>query len=130
MNILSKILKLSCTCRLFAHLIYIPNGISDGWLFQGGRISLDKQIRNHWITILKLTLLIGRGSLVETKKYLNKCIYTVGMGSNDYINNYFVPTYYKTSSMYTPEQYAEALVKQYSRQLQVHRSFLHCEVQN
>ncbi|KAJ0626016.1 putative triacylglycerol lipase [Helianthus annuus] len=84
----------------------------------GGRISLDKQIKNHWITILRLAFLIGKGSLVETKKYLNKCIYTVGMGNNDYINNYFLPKYYKTSSVYTPEQYAQALIEQYSRQLQ------------
>ncbi|KAD3338072.1 hypothetical protein E3N88_33593 [Mikania micrantha] len=84
----------------------------------GARISMDMQIKNHLITILRLSYLIGNGSLVETKKYLNKCIYTVGMGNNDYINNYFAPIYYKTSSIYTPEQYAEALVEQYSRQLQ------------
>ncbi|KAJ0791704.1 putative triacylglycerol lipase [Helianthus annuus] len=40
------------------------------------------------------------------------------MGNNDYINNYFLPKYYKTSSVYTPEQYAQALIEQYSRQLQ------------
>ncbi|KAL8214783.1 hypothetical protein R6Q57_004232 [Mikania cordata] len=62
---------------------------------------MDMQIKNHWITILRLSYLIGNGSLVETKKYLNKCIYTVGMGNNDYINNYFAPIYYKTSSVYT-----------------------------
>ncbi|KAF5821036.1 putative triacylglycerol lipase [Helianthus annuus] len=84
----------------------------------GGRISMDNQIKNHWTTIIRLTYLIGKGSLVETKKYLKKCIYTVGMGNNDYINNYFLPKYYNTSSVYTPEQYAEALVEQYSRQLQ------------
>ncbi|KAI3829469.1 hypothetical protein L1987_03594 [Smallanthus sonchifolius] len=92
--------------------------MSSCWEAKGDRISLDKQIKNHWITILRLSYLIGKGSLVETKKYLNKCIYTVGMGNNDYINNYFVPKYYKTSSIYTPEQYAEALVEQYSQQLQ------------
>ncbi|KAJ0791706.1 putative triacylglycerol lipase [Helianthus annuus] len=92
--------------------------ISDSWSLQGGRISMDNQIKNHWTTIIRLTYLIGKGSLVETKKYLKKCIYTVGMGNNDYINNYFLPKYYNTSSVYTPEQYAEALVEQYARQLQ------------
>lgn len=53
------------------------------------------------------------------RKYLNRCIYTIGMGNNDYISNYFVPNYYETSSEYTPEEYAEVLVEQYSRQLQV-----------
>ncbi|KAI3810323.1 hypothetical protein L1987_19935 [Smallanthus sonchifolius] len=84
----------------------------------GARISLDKQIKNHWIMILRLSYLIGKGNIVETKKYLKKCIYTVGMGNNDYISNYFVPKYYNTSSVYTPEQYAEALAEQYSSQLQ------------
>ncbi|PWA93752.1 SGNH hydrolase-type esterase domain-containing protein [Artemisia annua] len=84
----------------------------------GARISLDKQIQNHWITILRLSYLIGKGSLATTKKYLNECIYTIGMGNNDYINNYFAPKYYKTSTLYTPEQYAEVLIEQYSKQLQ------------
>ncbi|KAK9050488.1 hypothetical protein SSX86_030542 [Deinandra increscens subsp. villosa] len=84
----------------------------------GGRISMDKQIVNHLFTILQLTFLIGKGSIVETQKYLNKCLYTVEMGNNDYINNYFVPKYYTTSSVYTPEQYADLLIEQYSRQLQ------------
>ncbi|KAK0590759.1 hypothetical protein LWI29_031326 [Acer saccharum] len=47
---------------------------------------------------------------------LNKCMYTVGMGSNDYINNYLSNSY-NTSHMYTPEQYATALIQQYSQQL-------------
>lgn len=41
------------------------------------------------------------------------------MGSNDYINNYFVPQYYPSSHLYTPEQYAALLIKQYSRQIVV-----------
>ncbi|KAJ0946926.1 putative triacylglycerol lipase [Helianthus annuus] len=105
---------------LYVHLML---NISDSWSLQGGRISMDNQIKNHWTTIIRLTYLIGKGSLVETKKYLKKCIYTVGMGNNDYINNYFLPKYYNTSSVYTPEQYAEALVEQYSRQLQVRHQY-------
>lgn len=84
----------------------------------GARISFDKQIQNHRITILRLSYLIGKGSLATTKKYLNKCIYTIGMGNNDYLNNYFAPKYYETSTLYTPEQYAEVLIDQYSEQLQ------------
>nr|XP_043610629.1 GDSL esterase/lipase At5g45670-like [Erigeron canadensis] len=87
-------------------------------LHMGGRICLGNQIKNHLITILRLSYLIGKGSLVETRKYLSQCIYTVGMGNNDYINNYFVPKYYQTSIRYTPEQYAQVLIKQYSAQLQ------------
>ncbi|KAL8205820.1 hypothetical protein R6Q57_009371 [Mikania cordata] len=84
----------------------------------GERISMDNQIKNHRITIQRLPDLIGTRSIVEAKNYLKKCIYTVGMGNNDYIGNYFLPEYYNTSRVYTPERYAEALVRQYSRQLQ------------
>ncbi|CAI9269902.1 unnamed protein product [Lactuca saligna] len=91
---------------------------NDNWSLQGYRISLNKQIINHQITISQLFTLNGKGSANVTRKYLNQCIYTIGMGNNDYISNYFVPNYYETSSEYTPEEYAEVLVEQYSRQLQ------------
>ncbi|KAI3829467.1 hypothetical protein L1987_03592 [Smallanthus sonchifolius] len=83
----------------------------------GGRISLDHQLANHATTILQLVDLIGNGNLATVRKHLNKCIYTVAMGNNDFINNYFLPQYYKTSTLYTPEEYAEVLVQQYTKQL-------------
>ncbi|KAL6189051.1 hypothetical protein ACLB2K_040441 [Fragaria x ananassa] len=83
---------------------------------QGMRISLNKQLINHQIIVKRLVALRGNnGSLVAD--YLNKCIYSVGMGSNDYINNYFMPKLYQTSRLYTPEQYADVLVQEYSQQL-------------
>lgn len=51
--------------------------------------------------------------------YLNKCLFTVNIGSNDYINNYFMPQYYPTKKLFTPEQYADLLIAQYGAQLQV-----------
>jgi phospholipase/lecithinase/hemolysin len=51
--------------------------------------------------------------------HLSQCIFTVGMGSNDYLNNYFMPIVYPTSQQYTPEQYADVLIDQYSQQLRV-----------
>ncbi|PWA81946.1 SGNH hydrolase-type esterase domain-containing protein [Artemisia annua] len=85
----------------------------------GGRISLNQQIAHHATTILQLADLIGNGNLKKVRKHLNKCIYTVAMGNNDFINNYFSPQHYKTSSLYTPEEYAEQLVQQYSKQLSI-----------
>nr|GEX72379.1 GDSL esterase/lipase At1g29670-like [Tanacetum cinerariifolium] len=41
----------------------------------------------------------------------------VNMGSNDYINNYLMPENFPTSRIFTPDQYAAVLVKQYSLQL-------------
>lgn len=56
--------------------------------------------------------------------YLSKCIYTVGMGSNDYLNNYFMTAYYTTSRRYSPQQYADVLAQQYSQQLRVCELFI------
>ncbi|KAF9666042.1 hypothetical protein SADUNF_Sadunf16G0187700 [Salix dunnii] len=61
----------------------------------GGRISLNRQLQNHKVTFSSLIKLLGTRELVAN--YLNKCLYSVAMGSNDYLNNYFVPGYYKTS---------------------------------
>ncbi|KAJ0808827.1 putative triacylglycerol lipase [Helianthus annuus] len=85
----------------------------------GGRISLNQQIAHHAIIILQLIDLIRKGSVAPVQEHLNKCIYTVAMGNNDFINNYFFPQYYNTSSLYTPEEYAEILVQQYSEQLSI-----------
>ncbi|KAJ4718997.1 GDSL esterase/lipase [Melia azedarach] len=78
-------------------------------------ISMNKQLQNHRVTTSRIE---SKFKNRETaKKYLKKCIYTVGMGNNDYINNYFLPQFYPTSSLFTPEQYATLLLRQYSRQL-------------
>ncbi|KAL0395279.1 UNVERIFIED_CONTAM: GDSL esterase/lipase [Sesamum latifolium] len=83
----------------------------------GVRINLNNQLKNHNVTISRIAGLLGSG----TSEHLNKCLYYFVVGSNDYINNYFVPEYYPTSSMYTPEQYATVLVQQYSQHLKGHR---------
>ncbi|XP_028112128.1 GDSL esterase/lipase At1g29660-like [Camellia sinensis] len=81
----------------------------------GARISMNQQLLHHRITISRIALLLG--SRRAATNYLSKCIYLVGMGSNDYINNYLLPQYYPTSSLYTPDQYATILIRQYSQQL-------------
>ena len=64
------------------------------------------------------------GGAAAAKDQLSKCVFTVGIGSNDYINNYFLPNLYPTSKEFTPEQYAKALIAQYSLQLKVGYIFL------
>lgn len=81
----------------------------------GGRISLNRQLQNHKVTLSSLIKL--RGTRESAANHLNKCLYYVAMGSNDYLNNYFVPGYYNTSRLYTPEQYAKVLIVQYYKQL-------------
>ncbi|KAL6198244.1 hypothetical protein ACLB2K_028036 [Fragaria x ananassa] len=82
----------------------------------GGHISLDHQLQNHQITILRIASIL-RTNKQQTLQYLNKCLYSVGMGNNDYINNYFTPQFFPTSKRYTPEQYASVLIDQYTRQI-------------
>jgi len=51
--------------------------------------------------------------------YLSKCIYSIGLGSNDYLNNYFMPQFYTSSREYTPDQFADVLIGAYTDQLKV-----------
>ncbi|CAA2964646.1 Hypothetical predicted protein [Olea europaea subsp. europaea] len=39
------------------------------------------------------------------------------MGSNDYLNNYYLAQFYSSSNLYTPEEFAAILIRQYSKQL-------------
>lgn len=49
---------------------------------------------------------------------IGQCIFFVGMGSNDYLNNYLMPNY-ATRNQYNGQQFADLLVTQYSKQLTV-----------
>ncbi|KAF5760940.1 putative triacylglycerol lipase [Helianthus annuus] len=84
----------------------------------GDRISLDRQLVNHEKTISRLSAL--QSNKTFTDEYLKKCIYLSNIGSNDYINNYLLPSIYPTNKTYTLDQYAVVLEQQYSQQLKVH----------
>lgn len=76
------------------------------------------QLINHRVIVSQIA---GRlGSLEKAQQYLNKCLYYVNIGSNDYINNYFRPQLYPTSHIYSPQQYAEALIQELSLNLLVY----------
>ncbi|EXB58269.1 GDSL esterase/lipase [Morus notabilis] len=81
----------------------------------GERISMDGQLKNHEVTVSQMIEMLGNRD--SAQKYLTKCLYYVGMGSNDYLNNYFVPRFYPTSNLYTPDQYAQVLIEQYRDQI-------------
>lgn len=85
--------------------------------WQGTVISFSKQLLNHKTTVSRIVSLLGDEK--STEKNLSKCIYTVGIGNNDYINNYLMPQFYPTSSLHMPDQYAALLIEQYSQQLKV-----------
>ncbi|OMO93936.1 Lipase, GDSL [Corchorus capsularis] len=82
----------------------------------GARISFSGQVSNYKNTVSQVVNLLGDEDTAAN--YLSKCIYSIGLGSNDYLNNYFMPALYSTSRQYTPEQYAEVLIQEYTRQLQ------------
>ncbi|KAF5461727.1 hypothetical protein F2P56_017802 [Juglans regia] len=80
----------------------------------GDLIPMDEQLINHHKTV---SLIINTLGNKNATRLLNKCIYSVAIGTNDYINNYFLPQFYPTSRIYTPSQYAEILLRKLSQQL-------------
>ncbi|KAJ9690821.1 hypothetical protein PVL29_013130 [Vitis rotundifolia] len=81
----------------------------------GGRITMNGQLTNYQTTVSQVVNILG--DEYTAANYLSKCIYSLGLGSNDYLNNYFMPQYYSTSRQYTPEQYADVLIQQYAQQI-------------
>ncbi|ESQ50544.1 hypothetical protein EUTSA_v10022766mg [Eutrema salsugineum] len=79
----------------------------------GDRISLRKQIQNHKKAIKKAKVPAER---------LGQCLYAINIGSNDYINNYFMSEHYNTSRRFKPDQYAYSLIILYRSYLKsLHR---------
>ncbi|KAL3616971.1 hypothetical protein CASFOL_039365 [Castilleja foliolosa] len=81
----------------------------------GARIDFTGQVNNYKNTVSQVVQILGDEDTAAD--YLSKCIYSVGVGSNDYLNNYFMPQYYTTSQRYSPDQYADILIQQYSEQI-------------
>ncbi|KAK4433601.1 GDSL esterase/lipase [Sesamum alatum] len=82
----------------------------------GDHMSMNQQVDSFGQTVQQLRRYF-RGDVNAVGTYLSKCIFYSGLGSNDYLNNYFMPDYYSTSSQYTPQAYAASLIQDYSRQL-------------
>ncbi|KAK1403706.1 GDSL esterase/lipase [Heracleum sosnowskyi] len=55
-----------------------------------GRIPFNQQLKNFEDTLDKITDNLGAPDVAES---LAKCVFFVGMGSNDYLNNYLMPNY-------------------------------------
>ncbi|KAI5384831.1 hypothetical protein KIW84_071712 [Lathyrus oleraceus] len=81
----------------------------------GGRISFSGQVNNYQQTVSQVVNLLGTED--QAASYLSKCIYSIGLGSNDYLNNYFMPQFYSTGSQYTPEAFADVLIEAYTEHL-------------
>lgn len=83
----------------------------------GGRITFRGQVENYRNTVSQVVQLLGDEDTAAN--YLSRCIFSIGLGSNDYLNNYFMPQFYNTGSQYTPEQYADDLIQRYAQQLRI-----------
>ncbi|KAK7332118.1 hypothetical protein VNO80_28866 [Phaseolus coccineus] len=84
---------------------------------QGEIISLEEQIQNHRDIYNRLVKKLGGSN--KAKKYLSKCLYYMRIGTNDYYGNYFLPQVFSTSRDFTTDQYAEDLVRRYSRYMKI-----------
>ncbi|KAH7568290.1 hypothetical protein JRO89_XS07G0272300 [Xanthoceras sorbifolium] len=84
----------------------------------GGHASMNQQVAYFGETVGQMRRYF-RGDTNALNSYLSKCIVYSGMGSNDYLNNYFMPTFYTTSSDYTAKAFAARLLQDYTRQLSV-----------
>ncbi|KAD4385291.1 hypothetical protein E3N88_25459 [Mikania micrantha] len=78
-----------------------------------GRIPFNQQIKNFENSLDQISDALGAADLGQA---LSRCIFFVGMGSNDYLNNYLMPNY-PTRNQYDGNQYADLLSQEYTTQL-------------
>ncbi|WCJ34883.1 GDSL esterase/lipase At1g33811 [Euphorbia peplus] len=82
----------------------------------GDHMSMNQQVAAFAETVQDMRRLF-RGDVNAMNSHLSKCIFYSGLGSNDYLNNYFMTDFYSTSRDYTPTAYAAILLRDYARQL-------------
>ncbi|XAR55659.1 Triacylglycerol lipase [Bertholletia excelsa] len=78
------------------------------------RIPFNQQIRNFENTLEQMKS--NSEAQEKVLSSLDRCIFFVGMGSNDYLNNYLMPNY-PSRSQFSSHQYADYLVRHYTQQL-------------
>lgn len=76
------------------------------------------QLDHHRTTVSRIKQLKGNNDQA-TQEHLSKCIYTVGIGSNDYMNNYLVVPANPKDVVFTPDKWAEDLIGRYNTFLRV-----------
>ncbi|KAM3380916.1 GDSL esterase/lipase [Capsicum galapagoense] len=78
------------------------------------RYPLSQQVMNFESTLSQLRTMMSPDDL---NNYLSRSIAVMVFGSNDYINNYLMPSIYTSSINYNPQQFANLLLNRYARQL-------------
>lgn len=82
---------------------------------QIGRIPFNQQIKNFVSTLDQIT---GRLGADDVAAKISNCLFFVGMGSNDYLNNYLLPNF-NTKDKYTGDEFSDLLVGMFDQQLTV-----------
>ncbi|CAI9117175.1 OLC1v1018521C1 [Oldenlandia corymbosa var. corymbosa] len=80
----------------------------------GDRYPLGQQVINFETNLGQMRRMMPAANLT---RFLSKSIAVLVFGSNDYINNYLMPSLYTSSYNYNPSQYANLLLNHYARQL-------------
>ncbi|KAL9272920.1 GDSL esterase/lipase-like protein, partial [Drosera capensis] len=105
-------------CDITKGVNYASGGagiIGETGKFLGSHICLDAQVENHKDIVSRLRFNLGGSA----DSILNKCLYTINIGSNDFINNYFAPkSGYGSSTQFTVDQFTTMLIDSYSKQIQ------------
>ncbi|XP_010541145.1 PREDICTED: GDSL esterase/lipase At4g30140-like [Tarenaya hassleriana] len=76
----------------------------------GDNIEFNRQIQNHLTAITWASV---------PKQRLNQCLYTVYIGTNDYLNNYFMSPPFQSGLLFTPDEFADILIARYASHLKV-----------
>ncbi|XP_071712765.1 GDSL esterase/lipase At1g71691 [Rutidosis leptorrhynchoides] len=78
-----------------------------------GRIPFKQQIKNFEDSLDQISNNLGPADVAQK---VAQSLFFVGMGSNDYLNNYLMPNY-PTRNQYNGQQFADLLSKEYTSQL-------------
>ncbi|XP_006659756.1 GDSL esterase/lipase At1g71691 [Oryza brachyantha] len=78
-----------------------------------GRIPFNQQIDNFEAAVEQIAGAVGKEAAAAM---VARSILFVGLGSNDYLNNYLMPNY-NTRRQYSPAQFADLLAARYAAQL-------------
>ncbi|CAM8916884.1 unnamed protein product [Rhodiola kirilowii] len=87
--------------------------LNDTGLYFVQRLSFDDQIKNFAKTKVTIKAKIGENA---TTALLNQAIYFIGMGSNDYVNNFLQP-FLADGQQYTHDEFVELLITTLEQQL-------------
>ncbi|ANM60109.1 GDSL-like Lipase/Acylhydrolase superfamily protein [Arabidopsis thaliana] len=79
-----------------------------------GRIPFDQQIHNFETTLDQVAS--KSGGAVAIADSVTRSLFFIGMGSNDYLNNYLMPNF-PTRNQYNSQQFGDLLVQHYTDQL-------------